>query len=193
MPNVTHYRTYNDKSFIDVLTEAAPLFTLKLSEPLQCPSPPQSLRISSTVNVDIPDALQQALTSSFSPPHETTPTAGPNLLTRRLQASGHHPYIFAPYVNATVLQLLSISEQVPLDKVGEQPEIFFPPTFQMYDLSNGYEGMQVQWRSRGYYQNMAMQGLPHPYLSIHCGMTPKDEALVVEMLRRGIPLQLIWR
>jgi hypothetical protein len=194
MPKVTHYRTYNDKSFVDVLTEAAPLFALKLSEPLQYPSPPQSLSMSSTVNVDVPDSLQQALDGTFSQPHSTTPTPGPNLLTRRLQASGHHPYIHAPYVNATALELLSISDQIPFDKIEEQQEIFFPSTLQMYDLSNGYQGMHMQWRNQGYCQNMSLQqAFPYNYLSSHCGMTPKDDALVVEMLKRGIPLQLIWR
>ncbi|KAM3065762.1 hypothetical protein ACMFMG_010012 [Clarireedia jacksonii] len=193
MPQVMHYRTYNDKSFVDILAEATPLFTLKLSEPLQCPGPPQSLMMSSTVNIDVPEALQQALSCTFLPPHSTTPTPGPNLLTRRLQASGHHPYIYAPYINATALELLSISDQVPFDKLGEQQEIFFPPKLQMYDLSNGYEGMQMQWRNQGYYQDMPMQAFPHMYLSSHCGMTPKDDALIVEMLKRGIPLQLIWR
>ncbi|PQE03812.1 hypothetical protein CJF30_00006525 [Rutstroemia sp. NJR-2017a BBW] len=193
MPQVTHFRTYNDKSFVDVLREAAPLFSLKLSEPLQCSSPLRSLAMISTANVAVPDALQQALNSNFSTPHSTTPTPGPNLLTRRLQASGHHPYIYTPYVNATVLELLSISDQFPPEEFKEQQEVFFPLTLQMYDLSHGYQGMHMQWRNNGYCQNMPLSSLPHSYLSSHCGMTPNDDALVVEMLKRGIPLQLIWR
>ena len=131
-------------------------------------------------------------------------------MERRLKASLHHPYIFTPYINNTVADLISVKGQdlatlisiqdkdipggVPeKGSVKELRELYFPAKMQMYELNQGVDGVTQQWSSRGYFDGVMIEGAPSHYFWDHCGMTPQDEQYVVDRLKDGIPLRHVWR
>lgn len=131
-------------------------------------------------------------------------------MERRLKASLHHPYIFTPYINNTVADLISVKGQdlatlisiqdkdipggVPeKGSVKELRELYFPAKMQMYELNQGVDGVTQQWSSRGYFEGLMIEGAPSHYFWDHCGMTPQDEQYVVDRLKDGIPLRHVWR
>lgn len=140
---------------------------------------------------------------------EATPAIGENLLARRLKASLHHPYIFTPYIKNTIAGLISVEDQdmttlidiqdkdTPVEAIEkgskELRELYFPAKLQMYELNEGVDGVTHQWRSRGYYEGQMIETAPSPYFWDHVGMTPADEQYLVDRLKDGIPLQIIWR
>ncbi|CCD52662.1 hypothetical protein BofuT4_P001090.1 [Botrytis cinerea T4] len=212
MPKAVPFRTYEDLEFLEGIGDlTGPIFAVKLAEPITYSPPPHSIQFSSTPNECVTkDFLDIEIAKTLTPHHEATPPTGENLLERRLKASLHHPYIFTPYINNTVADLISVKGQdlatlisiqdkdipggVPeKGSVKELRELYFPAKMQMYELNQGVDGVTQQWSSRGYFEGLMIEGAPSHYFWDHCGMTPQDEQYVVDRLKDGIPLRHVWR
>ncbi|QSZ34198.1 hypothetical protein DSL72_005787 [Monilinia vaccinii-corymbosi] len=192
MMRAVPFRTYNDLEFLEGIGDlTAPIFAVKLAEPIAYPNPTQSIQYSSTPNGGVTrEVLDYATAMSPSLSNEVTPGIGENLLTRRLKASLHHPYIFAPYIRNTVAGLISVEDQ---NTPNGLEDLYFPSKLQWYEIDHGVEGTTMQWRSRGYHEGQMIKGAPSQYFRDHTGLTPKDEQYVVNRLKDGVPLQIIWR
>ncbi|ESZ89842.1 hypothetical protein SBOR_9773 [Sclerotinia borealis F-4128] len=213
MPKSIPSRTYRDYEFLEgVGNLTAPIFAVKLAEPIAYPAPSTSMRYSSTFNDGVTqEILDNEIAQSSIPPHVATPIVGQSLLVRRLKASLHHPYIFTPHINNTNAALISVEDQdiaalvsgqdkdTPdltqdaSESKGEILEIYFPPKLQWYELNQGVDGTTLQWRSRGYHEGQMMELPPSKYLWTHAGLTPADEQYVVNRLKDGVPLKIVWR
>ncbi|KAF7869730.1 hypothetical protein EAF04_004514 [Stromatinia cepivora] len=213
MPKAIPYRTYEDYEFLEGIGDlTGAIFAVKLAEPITYPPPPQSMQYSSTPNEFVTkEFLEKEIAKPPTPPHEATPATGENLLSRRLKTSLHHPYIFTPYIKNTIAGLISVEDQdistllsiqdkdIPegaLEKgiIKELRELYFPAKLQMYELNQGVHGVTDQWRSQGYYDGRMLEGVPpSQYFWDHVGMTPGDEQYLVDRLKDGIPLRIVWR
>ncbi|KAB8297874.1 hypothetical protein EYC80_001667 [Monilinia laxa] len=192
MPKAVPFRTYSDLKFLEGIGGlTSPILAVKLAEPIAYPNPPQSTKYSSTPNDGVTkEILDYEIAKSPSPLHEATPGIGENLLTRRLRTSLHHPYIFAPYIRNTVAGLISVEDQ---DTPNGLEDLYFPGKLQWYELDQGVDGTTLQWRSRGYHEGKMLEGPPSQYFHGHAGMTLADEQYVVNKLKDGVPLRIIWR
>ncbi|KAA8570878.1 hypothetical protein EYC84_000267 [Monilinia fructicola] len=192
MSTAVPFRTYNDLEFLEGtggLTSS--IFAVKLAEPIAYPSPSQSIQYSSTPNDGVTrEILDFEIANSPSPLYEATPSIGENLLARRLRASLHHPYISAPYIRNTVAGLISVEDQ---NTPNGLEDLYFPAKLQWYELDKGVDGTTLQWRSRGYHEGKMLEGAPSQYFHGHAGLTLADEQYVVNKLKDGVPLRIIWR
>ncbi|RAL65612.1 hypothetical protein DID88_005284 [Monilinia fructigena] len=192
MPKAVPFRTYSDLEFLEGIGGlTSPIFAVKLAEPIAYPNPPQSIQYSSTPNDGVAkEILDFEIAKSSSPLYEAKPGIGENLLTRRLRASLHNPYIFSPYIRNTVAGLISVGDQ---DTPNGLEDLYFPAKLQWYELDQGVDGTTLQWRSRGYHEGKMLEGPPSQYFHGHAGLTFADEQYVVNNLKDGVPLRIIWR
>ncbi|KAI9649711.1 hypothetical protein NHQ30_002292 [Ciborinia camelliae] len=212
MPKAIPFRTYEDVKFLDGVGElVSPLFEVKLAGPIAYPPPSESMQYSSTFNDGVTkETLENLIAKSPSPPHEATPAIGENLLARRLRQ--HLPYIFTPYIKDTIAAMISVEDQdgavlisiqdqdtpeeaLDLGSTRELQTLYFPAKLQWYELNQGIDGVTKQWRSRGYYQSQVVEGStpPSKYFWNHVGLTPADEQYVLNRLKDGIPLRIVWQ
>ncbi|EDN92643.1 predicted protein [Sclerotinia sclerotiorum 1980 UF-70] len=178
MPKAIPYRTYEDYEFLEGIGDlTGAIFAVKLAEPITYPPPSQSIQYSSTPN--------EFVTKEFLEKEIAKPPSPPPLISVEDQ---------------DISTLLSIQDKdIPegaqeKGTIKELRELYFPAKLQMYELNQGVDGVTDQWRNQGYYGGRMLEGVPpSQYFWDHVGMTPGDEQYLVDRLKDGIPLLIVWR
>jgi hypothetical protein len=102
------------------------------------------------------------------------------------------PYIYTPWVNCTILDLLSVNEQLePGDDAGTM--LFFPENLAEYDLKSAIDSWREQWKSVAHVDGVVAKNLSHHSLAICGGLTRKDWATITMRLLEGDHMFDIWR
>jgi hypothetical protein len=99
-----------------------------------------------------------------------------------------HPFIYAPYVNRTVADLLQTADQSS-DVQPDRRHLYYPPKLDLYDFNR----QLTQWRSYAHYMGIPLQSAPNPYLTINGGLTLADRHYIQRGLELGWEVVYIWR
>ena len=96
-----------------------------------------------------------------------------------------HPYIYLPYVNRSVYELLSIADQYHEKQQSDCKMLFFPSTLFLYTSSE-------KWTRLAHVDGVAVRELPSRYFTANCGLTPLDRKNIGEDVAKGKTLKEIW-
>lgn len=111
---------------------------------------------------------------------------GPSLPTTRIKPPAEHPYVYLPFVNRSLYELLQIERQYNEKHQSACKILFFPSTIFLY---TSFE----KWKSPAHVDGVALQGVPNGYFAQNCGLTPLDRKYIGEEIAKGKGLKEVWK
>jgi hypothetical protein len=105
-----------------------------------------------------------------------------------LQPEFDHPFIYTPYVNRTVSDLLQIADQSS-EEHQDRRHLYYPPNLELYDSNRQLS----QWCSCAHYMGIPLESCSNPYLTNNGGLTLADRSYIQHGLKLGWEVEYIWR
>jgi len=103
------------------------------------------------------------------------------------------PFIYTPWLNRTLYQLLSISHHFTETAHAMAPELFFPFNLAIYDVTSAYGSPNDQWTSYAHIDGVRVEGCASSYFARNGGLTPQDRKHASSATACGFQSQQIWQ
>lgn len=101
------------------------------------------------------------------------------------QPSLEHPYIYLPYINRSLYELLSVADQYHEKLQSACKMLFFPSEMFLY---TSFE----KWKIPAHVDGVVVLEKPSRYFTANCGLTPLDRKDIGEEVAKGKTLKEIW-
>lgn len=100
-------------------------------------------------------------------------------------ASTEHPYVYLPFVNRSLYELLGVADQYNDTFQSTCRILFFPSTIFLYTTFE-------KWRSPAHVNGVMLTEPPNKYFALNCGLTPLDRKFIGDQIANGTTLEQIW-